>query len=608
MARQSPGATEDGALPSAALTSPGLPPIRKVGDAAKTEGRIMAADQASGDSAAAVPETPTRPRSALAGRPGAGETSIAEAGLVALALVLLALPFWTILSGRAPLDAFNAAAADTFYYLKMARSAVSLGFTGVDGETVSNGYMPLWQGVLVLADWLYGGAGRPPGEMVTLAFLLSLAFTAMGLVVLMRLICRLYGPQAALLALPLLCPGAAYWLFETPHGPGLDQGLGTHYGISAWAFANGMESGVGFALFAAAAGLFYRFAAKDRADARLAGWLGAVCFLMIMARLDDIFFAAAIFVGVAMRSAAARDPRPALVFALIPALGLLAYLAANTVFVGAALPTSGSAKLTLFSFPINPGFFTELGYSYLLAQRALPLVLALFTAGLCAVFLPRAGMARAPRMLIGCLAGYLAMKAGFLVSSVPLQEQGYWYFTGMIGAMNLMLVMALAPLLQRAGRAAVAIAAVIALGAAGHQGLATAGRIAAFPEAGYTTVFRLACARSAELRARLAAAVDRPVADLRIVDGSDGAFAHCVDLPAMHVTGLPASPTTRAERVRIGLFPMALARGHDVLVDSAVRFASYNYIPMMKGQNVEATLLFSEGPLRFWRLRAVGAQ
>lgn len=109
---------------------------------------------------------------------------------------LFALPFSQIFLGSDTGAVYEATAADVFYYLKLADSTTLYGFPTMDGETVSNGYMPFWQGIVVPLDLVTGDTRADPHQMVLVAFYASFAPALFGLARLAVFVADLFGWRA----------------------------------------------------------------------------------------------------------------------------------------------------------------------------------------------------------------------------------------------------------------------------------------------------------------------------------------------------------------------------------------------------------------------------
>jgi hypothetical protein len=139
-----------------------------------------------------APSQPTGPMS-----------SLRSAHLAALALslgtILLLFRAWQ------PLDSIiGTTADDMFYYLEIARNLAEGRGPTFDGETMTNGWHPLWMGMLVLLRWI---AGSSTELQVHLALsILAIASAATG-AALWRVGGRLGGPLAGLAAL-------SFWILQ----------------------------------------------------------------------------------------------------------------------------------------------------------------------------------------------------------------------------------------------------------------------------------------------------------------------------------------------------------------------------------------------------------
>jgi len=530
-------------------------------------------------------------------RTGAGALWGAGVALVAAAMSLG--PFRVVLAD--PTAAYNALAADTFYYLRLAQTAVTLGFPSFDGATVSNGYMPFWQGVVGLTVALAGDQ-TAPHDLAVLVFWLSAGFCASGLVGVALFLAARIGAKAALLALPLLCPGLVFWLFEPSYRELTTTGL--HYGYSTWSMANGMESGLGVGLFALLMPLLARICGSVAPSNGLALALGSVAFLILMARLDDIFLAAAIFVAVCWRALELRRARLVVAYAMVPAAGILVYMMLNLHFAGGALPSSGAGKVELFGFPNDLVLLWRLGFDHSVVFRLVPLLLCAATGvvTLLSLALWRSDAPGWRHRVMAVLAGYLVLKTVFLLSSVAIYHQGYWYYSVMLMSVNMIAVLALAPVLMACPRRLAAALVVVAAFATALQARSVEGQLARFPDDGYPGVFREACLKGPALRLRLAEAVGRSEAELRIIDTADGAYAYCLGLPAVALTGLPESQAVLRRISRDGFFAATNALGHDILVTSDVRWAGNGWRRPLEQEAYRARLIFEDGPLAFWQI------
>ncbi len=510
---------------------------------------------------------------------------------VGSALAILFWPFATYLSN--PSIIYNALAADTFYYAAIARNFTQYGFFGIDGDTISNGFMPLWQLIVTALDMTIAGPGTPPATLLQAIFVTSLGLIAVGVAGLVLYVANTFGARFAFLSLLLLCPGAAFFAFE--HAYHQYQPNGIHYGHSIWSFANGMELGLGLALFALllpVAGLALNPLSATHRNALIGG---ALVFLIFMARLDDVFLGIAF--GICLLPVAWRlgDPRLIVQMALVPLVGTAIYLGLNAHFADSALPTSGILKTAVFGLPNRWQEVSAIGSEQVIDIRILPVVASILIGAIGLLSQIRLRSPEAGTPIVTLLSLYLLLKAGFLFSSVPHFAQGYWYYTNMIAAMNMLTIIALSRLMPpvltwRSVAIALPVIALIAVAAAQN----TRGQLSRFPLDSYTTVSKNLCTNPQPL---LDALGPEPV---RIIDTGDGVYAFCLGLPAVTLTGLADSQSFVRLRNEKGLFPAALERGHNILVQSPVLWASYGWRTLLG--DYKATMIAESGLTQIWRI------
>jgi len=315
--------------------------------------------------------------------------------------------------------AFHYFAADTFYYLSVAKVFARTGLMSMDGVYTTNGFHPLWQ---VMTGWLY----RLPLSDDAGLFLV-LALSCLSIAAALWLIGVTLWPDGAPPAY-LLAPIGVYALLIVP--------AESQYG-TLWAYANGMETG---ALLLAYAVVLYVLMTRRRiATVHDALLLGVALSVMVLARLDHIFIAAA--VGLRYGLPALRSSRRVLRYTLLAgavlSLVLVSYLVANVVTVGTPLPVSGAAKST---FPVphldlpNPVQFVSNHYlridydrnAQAGAVRYPQLILPLLGAAL--FFLSRGrGLTLDQRRTFGAAFAGVALLHMYNLLYVPIWDQGHWY-------------------------------------------------------------------------------------------------------------------------------------------------------------------------------------
>ena len=515
--------------------------------------------------------------------------------VVAVAMALFLLPFWGLLTGTQPESLFNALAADTYYYAAMARNFSAHGFFGVDGETVSNGYMPLWQMIVAGLDLLFAGPGTAPTVLLTAVFLASAMLTATGMALIVLFAIQRTGAGRTLLLLPLLVPGASFFALE--HAYRKVQAIGLHSGFGTWSQANGMESGVGLLCFAAFLWAAARSLDPGRSTRGSAAIAGTLAFLVMMGRLDDVFLGIALGVCLLPQAIAEKRPRLIVAMSLVPLAGTAIYIWININTAGTPLPTSGTSKTELFGFPTSWDIVRQIGRDQIFDGRLLPLFSALVIGG--AGLLSQRGkpLNHAKAALVRMLSLYLILKAGFLFSSVPILKQGYWYYTNMLATMNLLIFFAIARAVPRAmPGSALALGTTVTLAIALLAGANAQDQLSRYRDEDYTIAARDMCIDSDRLDSLLPD-------DAKIVDTGDGVYAFCLARPAITVTGLADSRAFRTRALEIGLFAAALEKGHDIVVESPVRWASYDWRSLL-GDGHRAILLGEDPVFRVWRVEA----
>jgi hypothetical protein len=247
-------------------------------------------------------------------------------GFVALAVPLLHYGFlWSRRSGPIPIRLDD----DAFYYLTIARNiAAGLGST-FDGLGPTNGYHPIWLGLLIpLAavapsdDWLIGSVYVLNSLLwIASVMLLAALGRSMG--------CR----REMVFALPVLI-----WYGATWGGRG-------HY-----LFFTGLEIGLTIVLLLL---IVWRALAIDLYG-KAVRWqsligLGALLGLLVLTRLDTVFIAAVLIGLLALNSARlkgslTRGIAAALHLAAPVGLALGLYVAFNLAVAGTPLAISGQAK------------------------------------------------------------------------------------------------------------------------------------------------------------------------------------------------------------------------------------------------------------------------
>jgi hypothetical protein len=213
---------------------------------------------------------------------------------------------------------------DYFYYAVVADRLVSLGRLSFDGTTITNGFHPLWFGVVAALRWLFGGFGAGFYAALTVVSLAAMLATfELG----RRLAIRLgASSRFAAFAAAIYATGSAQLLLS------------------------GMESVAAIPLF-----LWLLLEAARPAPVTLgrALGLGFIASLAVLSRLDLAIAVALLVGGLVVMS----WPSLAAIARLLAGFavgGILvpAYLAANQAAFGSPFPVSALAKQLVLS----PGF------------------------------------------------------------------------------------------------------------------------------------------------------------------------------------------------------------------------------------------------------------
>lgn len=370
-----------------------------------------------------------------------------------LTLALLVGPVLVDLATSIRNRPFGYSAADTFYYLVVARTIVREGIVSFDGAFWSNGFHPLWQAVCAL---VYGFSKLVGLErhLVLVVVLTGLALIACGLWLLSRAWLRAYGRVSpAFVILPLgvysLLLAPTFWDCRAVQSaaPGMEGPLPL-YG-TLWSYANGMESGAVLLFYGLLAELYTRCSESRTVSSRAAGGFGALAAGFTLARLDHGLLVLPILFGFCARAWLDGPGAWRNVLRALGAYGapLVTYLLVNRWLFGSALPVSGRLKSTFPAFTSdhvkNLGLLLESSPvcgSLSTFWREMQLVIPLLAA---VVLLPLTLVARvAPsgltvRLRASCTSfdGFLTLTGvgvvllgGYNFLFTPTYDQGHWYF------------------------------------------------------------------------------------------------------------------------------------------------------------------------------------
>jgi hypothetical protein len=253
-------------------------------------------------------------------------------------VVLLA--YLALLAAPAQLRPAHFLPDDSYFYLVIARNIVSGQGSTFHGITETNGYHPLWMLWCVAADRI---AGEDKTVLPRVVFAIQLCLTVGMVALFLRVTSRL-GLRHGWIAVPVL---AGYFL----------TGM---YGSEA--HLNGLCVAWALLLFV---GLGSRRPPPARSGSTLP-WvlLGVSLGLALLARLDNVFFCAALFVAaMALPKHPDAMPRALRVLLLLSSAGtvVIPYLAQNWFHYGHLVPISGSIKSALPEISIRISNLGTLG-------------------------------------------------------------------------------------------------------------------------------------------------------------------------------------------------------------------------------------------------------
>ncbi len=324
---------------------------------------------------------------------------------------------------------FNYFAADTFYYLTVARNFGQSGVFSFDQLLPTNGFHPLWQVITGLVFAVGQWAGWSEAAMLVVVLLVSMGCVGLAFGLIGRAL--VYSRQR----LPVFLVALPVGLYAVLLAP-----IESRFG-SAWNYTNAMESPV--VLLSYAMLLWWVMRPGWLETTRSAILTGLILSLIFLARLDHALLVVAFGAGLLFQAGITQNwklLRRGLWVGGILAGVLGAYLLTNYLSVGLWLPVSGSIKST---FPIPSGWNVKLSELSLLlprlgqadfgasiwryAQILLPMFLAVPVCGL--------WLYRSIKKPFDALFHFWGSSALFVLGLgsynflfVPTNDQGYWYF------------------------------------------------------------------------------------------------------------------------------------------------------------------------------------
>ncbi len=210
---------------------------------------------------------------------------------------------------------------DAYYYFQIARHAAEGRGITADGEHLTNGFQPLFFGVCAAVF-----AVAPDDTWAIRLIILFLALVqALSAVVFGRFAAVLLGERG----------GATEWMAALTYAGSM---------FLFWQHQNGLETGLVLLLLLAVGLAFSR---TDAARPRSALTLGALCGLLVLARIDTGILVVMLAGALLLARGSGELPRRVLTSAVVGVLSTLVSLPwwlYNVIYFGSFVPTSGRAQ------------------------------------------------------------------------------------------------------------------------------------------------------------------------------------------------------------------------------------------------------------------------
>lgn len=464
------------------------------------------------------------------------------------------LPLLLFLRRFPRLAPFAMDAGDVFYYLTVARNSLHTHFYSFDGILPTNGFHPVWQ--LLLYQAMSRGllTATNSTEAISRLFLGNIFILSVAAALLANYCAEdLKNRWLALLA---ICPGLL-WFGIAPSAPVY---------VSIWSFANGMETSLELLVLALALTAFQR-TSRSGPGAFLTSFLFG---LLVLTRLDDIFFLIPILILLYWTSDGGKLQRACLIGLPVAMIG--AYLIYNRLTVGIWMPVSGAAKsgisivsnleyVSRIFIPRHWDTFGSTGggtpWSSEIFMRTYQMIVPMIV---CAVFLFRR---RRSMGLLEALCYGVLMKGAYNLFNVQLFDQGFWYYGTSIFVANLVIVIWFDKVLQqlyprmasRKGQLLTAVVAILTVSASFNIYI---NQVIARSQAEWMLSI---LDRGALLRAM----VERHGAE-RFIEMNDGILAYATGLPALSGQALVLDPEAEAALSQHRFFDLAVKRHYTLLM------------------------------------------
>ncbi len=495
------------------------------------------------------------------------------AAFIAFAVVATLLPALVVAWNAGALAPFWLLAGDAYLYLGIAEASQGPGLS-FDGIRPTNGFHPLWQLLVRLAEVLTAG---PLGAMTLVAWGAILC-TLGGVLALGAAIRRITGSW--LLAM-LVVPGAYFLL--------IGQALRN---LPVWGFFDGMESGLAFLLSGV---LLWQIAGRRAGqpdNPTRDREIGAVIALLVLTRLDEIFVPAALMLTVSLWPGRPLRDRLRQILRLVApsVVAVMLYVVWSVATTGLLTPVSGAAKgegallqnawVTLATF-FAPLIDLREGLTDYSADRAalaggafrvVELVIPALFALVLLLALWRRHRAQPWAPLLAGLCGGILLKAGYNFVAVNYWHQASWYFALAMAVMSFGTALLLAPAAQRLSRRGPRAPALAALA----LGALTLLHASLWTQSLMTDPLRPQQRDFWLDRAETEAAVRAAAADPRVLEFGDGMINFSFDFPVRHGFVFAGDAGSLAALRAGRLLRDSVAEGFDLL-------SSYEYLRLPPG-------------------------
>lgn len=487
---------------------------------------------------------------------------------------------------------FNFFAADTFYYLSIAKISPAL-WNSTDGQTHTNGFHPLWQNLL---NTVYSLFKPSQAVFIYTVFFVSLFLTFGGFYFMSNASQRITKSRISWL---FMFPGAVYLCGF--------QATTVEYGISniyqPLSFVNGMESPLTIFFFGVL--IYYLSRCNCRSQVN---WfvLGCIIAIVTLSRLDDVFLYLGFVVYIAI-FARDRFAKNLLALTIPVAFSILMLFAYHSLTQQTLMPVSGLIKGTnTGEFPSNFETLRNVLFPNEVLQavttRVYGLLIPFFLAIVALVILVISNQAKGEtnrsgsesvrnlRLFIVPLSTYVLLKSSYTFIRFFFIETGYWYYVGPVVAINFIIALLIGSLFDKNIFSRVLILSVLSL----------------------LQVFNLSHTyqrlQSQNLMLNIFVNRDRLSHELesrfgknaKIVDGTDGIYSFIFDSPSQSGRGFTINKDgyiAFQKNGYVGYYEYLMENGYTVLVGLDV----YTH-PVPKNVQLEQVYRDSQTGTVFWKL------